>query len=285
MAVAFVFLFGVEGALLYVIYRFRARPGDGDAVQVYGNRRLEVWWTVVPALILVVMFGLTVRAMADEESAPPADALPVTVIGHQWWWEFQYPTLNAVTANEVHVPVGRAIKFTLKSADVVHNFWFPILGGKQELVPGQDNPWTFTVDKAGDYDGACSEYCGGPHAWMRLTLVAQSAADFQAWADTQKAGTTSSTPLSAAAFEVFTVNACSQCHAIRGTSAAGAVAPDLTHVGSRETLAGGAIKNDAAGMRRWLANPQAVKPGSLMPNLHLSDEQLNTLTQYLEGLK
>ncbi|MDE3076789.1 MAG: c-type cytochrome, partial [Chloroflexota bacterium] len=144
--------------------------------------------------------------------------------------------------------------------------------------------WTFRVDKPGSYDGACSEYCGGPHAWMRLGLVAQPAADFQAWAQAQKAGTApASTP--GPGLRTFTENACSQCHAIRGTTATGAVAPDLTHVASREMLAGGALRNTLADMRRWLHDPQAVKPGSLMPNMHLSDDEVNALAQYLEGLK
>ena len=284
IGVAFVFLFGIEGALLYVVFRFRARPGDeGDAPQVYGNRRLEVWWTIVPALILVVMFIFTVRAVGEETAVAP-NALPVTVIGHQWWWEFRYPTLGVVTANELHVPVGRSIDFTLESADVVHSFWLPLLGGKEQLIPGQKNRWTFTVDKAGSYDGACSEYCGGAHAWMRLTLVADTPAQFEAWAKAQ-AAPAASTGASAKALRVFTQNACSQCHAIRGTTASGAVAPDLTHVGSRTTLGGGVLANNAGDMARWLENPQAVKPGVLMPDLHLSADDLSTLTAYLEGLK
>ena len=285
IAIAFVFLFLVEGLLVYIMVRFRRHPGQAEPRQVHGNHRLELWWTAIPLCILVGIFVLTVQAVVAETSIA-GNALPVTVIGHQWWWEFRYPTLNVVTANELHVPAGRAVRLELQSADVVHNFWFPTLAGKEELIPGKTNVWTFTPDRPGTYDGDCSEYCGTEHAWMRLKLVAQTPQDFDAWAAQQAAPATPGTGSNAtAAVQLLAANTCTSCHTVRGTPASGTVGPDLTHVGGRTTLGAGVLENNLPNMERWLRNPQEVKPGSLMPNLHLTDEQAALLASYLEGLK
>jgi cytochrome c oxidase subunit II len=284
VGLAFVFLAVVEGLLLIIMLRFRRRAGDGEPRQRYGSTRLEFWWTAIPLAVLVVLFGFTVQAV-NAQTSIHADALPVTVIGHQWWWELRYPSLGVVAANELHVPAGRQIKLTLLSADVVHNFWVPSLAGKEQLIPGQTNVWSFTAARPGVYQGACSEYCGGAHAWMLLSVVAQPAAEFDAWAAQQRRP--ASTAPDAAAEQLFDENACAQCHTIRGTAAAGTVGPDLTHVGSRQTLAAGRLPNTLSAMTAWIHDPQAqdMKPASLMPNLHLSPDQAAQLAGWLEELK
>jgi len=284
IAIAFVFLFVVLGVLVYVMLRFRARPGQPEPRQIYGNQRLELWWTAIPMGILVVIFGFTVRAVTDE-TAIAADALPVAVVGHQWWWEFRYPTLGVTTANELQLPVGRAVHFTLESADVIHTFWFPELGGKEQTIPGTSNVWTFTPERAGEFEGACSEYCGVQHAWMRMRLIVQTPQDFDAWVEQQRRPPQAiGLPEHQEALRLWSANACGQCHTIAGLSS-GIVGPDLTHAGSRGILAGGVLKNDPDNMTRWLRDPQRFKPGSYMPNLHLDDQQAIALARFLEDLK
>ena len=283
---AFLFLVTVEGILLTIIVRYRRRPGAGEPRQVYSNTKLEIWWTGVPIVILILIFVISVREVSAETSIGP-NALPITIIGHQWWWELRYPTLGVITANEIHVPAGRQIKLTLQSADVVHNFWVPELAGKEQLIPGVSNTWSFRTERIGTYGGACSEYCGGAHAWMLLRVVAESPADFQAWSAQQARPAVVPPTADQQAQQLFAANACAQCHTIRGTAAAGTVGPDLTHVGSRQTLAAGRLANTAGNLAAWIHDPQAqdMKPASLMPNMHLSPEQASVLAQYLEQLK
>ncbi|MBV9119597.1 MAG: cytochrome c oxidase subunit II [Chloroflexi bacterium] len=279
MAIAAVLLVGVLGALLLIVVRFRDRPGAFDPRPVYGNLRLEMVWTGIPIVILIVVFGLMVGEMGKEIDIGP-NALDITLVGHQWWWEFRYPD-NVVTANELHVPVGRQVRLTLLSADVVHNFWVPSLNGKEQMIPGQTNIWTFTAGSAGTYDGACSEYCGTQHGWMRLTVVADQPAAFDQWLAAQRAPGPAASP---AALQIYTANACGGCHTIAGVSN-GKVAPDLSHIGSRQTIGAGVITNTPDNMRRWLQSPQDVKPGSYMPDFHFSGDQAQTLATYLESLK
>jgi cytochrome c oxidase subunit 2 len=281
MGIASIFLFGVIGMLLYCIIRFRGRPGQPDPPQRYGNLRLEFWWTIIPFAALVAVFTFTVRGVAEATAVGP-DALDITVIGHQWWWEYHYPG-NVVAANELHVPVGRQVRLTLRSADVVHNFWVPQLAGKEQTIPGQTNTWTFTPEQPGKYDGACSEYCGAQHGWMRLSVFADSPQDFDAWLAGQQRppANLGSHP---DGVQLFVNNACGGCHTIQGLSN-GVAAPDLTHVGSRSTIGAGVLANTSDNMVRWLENPQDVKPGVLMPNFHLTNEQASQLAALLEDLR
>lgn len=282
MAVAAFFLFGVLGALGYIAFRFRAGHGQPEPRPNYGNLRIEAWWTGIPAALLVVVFVLMVREM-NKEIAIPQNALAIDLVGHQWWWEYRYPD-NVVAANELHVPVGRAVRLNLLSADVVHNFWVPELNGKEQMIPGQSNTWNFTAEKPGQYDGACSEYCGTQHGWMRLRVIADNPADFDAWLSAQKAAAPAGATGNQAAMQLFTANACGGCHTIQGVSN-GKVAPDLTHIGSRTTIGAGVLPNTADNMTRWMANPQEVKPGSLMPNFHFTTEQARQMATFLEDLK
>jgi cytochrome c oxidase subunit II len=283
MAVAAFFLFGILGALIYIAVRFRAGQGQAEPRPNYGNLKIEAWWTGIPAALLVVVFVLMVREM-NKQLAIPQNALTIDLVGHQWWWEYRYPD-GVIAANELHVPVGQAVRLNLQSADVVHNFWVPELNGKEQMIPGQNNVWNFTAEKPGQYDGACSEYCGTQHGWMRLRVIADSPADFTTWVNAQKAPAPQSvTSTNAAAMQIYTTNACGGCHTIQGISS-GSVAPDLTHVGSRATLGAGVLANTPDNMTAWMKNPQQFKPGSLMPNFHFSDDQARQIAAFLEDLK
>jgi cytochrome c oxidase subunit 2 len=275
----------VEGLLIYILLRFRARSGDPDPRPNFENKRIEITWTTIPIVVLAVLFVLMLPVMSVAENAPP-DAYAVTVIGHQFWWEFRYPQANAITANEMHVPVGEKIRLVLQSADVIHSFWIPRLNGKMDLIPGQTNEWLIQAETAGEYVGQCSEFCGVQHAWMLLRVIAKPRAELDAWVAQQAAPAVAPTdPTAQRGQQIFQQQACGVCHAVRGTSAAGGVAPDLTHVGSRTTLAAGALTNTPDNMQRWLRDPQRIKPGANMPDFKLSDADVQALASYLEGLK
>ncbi|MDE2879752.1 cytochrome c oxidase subunit II [Candidatus Palauibacter soopunensis] len=277
----------VEGILIYVFVRFRERPGDGRPKQVHGHLLLEVGWTLLPALILVAIAIPTMRAIfIIDRSTPDPEALVIEVIGKQWWWEFRYPELGIVTANEAHVPLGRTVDLRLRSADVMHSFWVPRLAGKRDLVPGIENQLWFRPDSVGVYHGQCAEFCGTAHALMGMRLIVDEPEDFDRWARANAAP--ASTPAAAEARAgqgVFMANACVSCHAVRGTPAAGQFGPDLTHFGSRLTIASGVLENTPANLARWLDSTQHVKPGNPMPEVELSDAQLRQLVAYLGSLR
>jgi cytochrome c oxidase subunit 2 len=290
--IAVVVFVGVEATLLWAIFRFRAKAGDGEEPpQVYGHARLEIAWTAVPAIVLVGVLVMMVGTM-NAVAQPPTDALTVNVIGHQWWWEVRYPgdangtTAGIVTANEIHVPVGRPVKVVLTSADVVHSFWVPELGGKMDLIPGKVNQMWFQADKTGVFKGRCAEFCGVEHAGMGFLVVADPPEKYQAWVNNQQAAAAAPTEeLAKEGGELFQNSACIGCHTISGTRAQGVLGPNLAHVGSRLALAADTISNTPEEMARWLTNPQAVKPGNKMPNLSLSSEAVQQLTAYLQSLK
>ncbi|MDX2170588.1 MAG: cytochrome c oxidase subunit II [Deltaproteobacteria bacterium] len=277
----------VGGLLVTSIVRFRRRPDDDgrEPPQVYGSNPIELAWTVVPLLIVFVLFLVTTRSIiAIERAAPPADALEVRVIGHQWWWEFRYPAQGVVTANELHVPAGRATFLTLESADVVHSFWVPQLNGKTDVIPNRVNRMWIEPRDAGLYIGQCAEYCGTQHARMLLRVVAHAPADFDAWVASQR-GEAVHDPSVQAGRDLFQSVACINCHRIGGTVADGVFGPDLTHLMSRATIAAGAADNTAANLHAWIANPDALKPGALMPAMKLSDAQITQVVAYLTTLQ
>ena len=251
--------------------------------QVQGNRRLEVIWTVTPALVLAGIFVAVVQTMRSVDAAPP-DAARVRVIGHQWWWEYQYPDRGVVTANELHVPTGVPLRVDLESVDVIHSFWVPQFGLMRDTIPGKLNQMALTIDRPGDYAGACTQYCGAQHAWMRQRVVAEPPDQFDAWAQQQAQP---AAPSNLPGQQVFLQNTCVDCHAIRGRAPA-QVGPDLTHFGSRSTIGAGVLPNtpDGSNLRSWIRDAQSIKPGVLMPTYHsLTDQDLNDLVQYLESLK
>jgi cytochrome c oxidase subunit 2 len=278
----------VVGLVTYCIVRFRARAGDAEPSQIEGHKRLEMVWTLIPCLIVVALFVLTSRAMAVSD-APPDHEPDLVVIGHQWWWEARYPN-GAVTANEIHIPAGKDLIVRVESADVIHDFWAPALGRKIDATPGHPVSLRIQADTPGVYHGACAEYCGTQHAWMRFDVVADAPADFDAWAAHHLAFAPSPSGDSATrGAKLFVERTCVQCHAIRGPEtlwrAPAQVAPDLTHMGSRSSLAGGVLTNKAENLYVWLKYPQSIKPGSHMPSLRLTDDEAQDLVSYLGALQ
>jgi len=285
-------IFAVVCALLiYTLVRFRRTRDDGpEPAQVYGSNQVELAWTVVPMLIVVVLFLATARVITRVQNAGrPDGAIQVVAIGHQFWWEYRYPGLNVVTANELHVPVSDPAHetptfITLLSADTDHSFWIPRLAGKTDLIPNRINGTWIEPTETGLYLGQCAQYCGTQHAKMLLRVYVDSAEDFNAWVSEQQQPANQDEK-EAAGRRVFESTACLNCHAIAGTSGTGRFGPDLTHLMSRHTLASGAAENTPENLRFWIQNPDAVKPGSLMPAMKLNEAELDALVHYLETLR
>ena len=275
---------GVTAAVIYFGVRYRARRGGGsDPASSHGPRWIEITWIAVPLVIVIGLFGLSLNAAAASD--PPTNGNPdIIVTGHQWWWEAVYPQTGAVTANEIHIPTGKQVLIELHSADVIHDFWVPNLGRKMDAVPGQANRIWIAADNPGVYLGACAEYCGAQHAWMRLRVVAQSQADFATWQQQQAQPITQSTQAAAQkGAQLFTGRTCANCHAVGGSDKAPNVGPNLAHLGDRQTLGAGIIDNTPENLAKWLKDPQGIKPESLVPNLYLTDDEVQALVAYLEA--
>lgn len=273
----------VEILLISAILRYRNRP-ESMAKRTYGNWKLELLWTVVPAILLAYMFALSMKGM-DLEPLPSPNTLPVKVVARQWWWGVEYPGTGVVTANEIHVPAGREVRVELTSLDVIHSFWVPQLSGKTDVIPGHTRHQSFLAARRGSYVGECAEFCGVEHGHMDFLVVAETPGEFSAWIRRQRAP--AAEPPSAAAVsgkKVFLSSACMGCHTIRGTPAQGTLGPDLTHVASRRFIAAGTLRNDRDNLARWISNPQAAKPGNRMPDLDLPPESVRKLAAYLGGL-
>jgi len=288
-AIIFVVVFTL---LVYSVVKFRGRTADADRepAQVYGSTQIELAWTIIPILIVVVLFLATARVIHAVQDAPkPATAIEVTAIGHQFWWEFRYPRLGIVTANELHIPVSDPARpkptfLKLLSADTDHSFWIPQLAGKTDLIPNRINEMWMDPFRPGIFLGQCAQYCGTQHAKMLLRVSVDSAEDFDAWVGTQLQPAIQDEKASAGR-RVFETTACINCHAIRGTAANGSFGPDLTHLMSRVTMASGAVEITTENLRLWIRNPDAIKPGSLMPAMQLGDADLDALVRYMETLR
>src|SRR5712664_3235457 len=282
----------VSSLLTYVVVKFRNRVanGAGEPAQVYGSTQIELAWTVIPILIVVVLFLATARVIHAIQDAPkPARRVEVTAIGHQFWWEFRYPGLGIVTANELHVPVSDPAQPTptflkLLSADTDHSLWIPQLAGKTDLIPNRVNETWLDPQETGLFLGQCAQYCGTQHAKMLLRVYVDSTEDFNAWVRGQQQPSNYDEK-EAAGRRVFESTACLNCHAIAGTKGTGRFGPDLTHLMSRRTIAAGAAENTPENLRLWIQNPDAIKTGSLMPAMKLSDTELDALVRYLETLR
>ncbi|MBW3605945.1 MAG: c-type cytochrome [Actinobacteria bacterium] len=307
----------VQGLILFAVFRFRDRGGDEIPKQVAGNTKLELMWTIIPALILVGIAVPTVQTIFELAQEPGEEALDVRVIGKQYWWGFEYldeDQQGVITANELHIPTGRPVFLRMQalsatqpdpgfdaapeigqgvSNGVIHSFWVPRLAGKQDVVPGHTRTLTIQADEPGLYPGQCAEFCGLSHARMRFDVIAHEPAEFDQWiADQAEPAEAAEDGLAAEGEELFQSQQCIACHAIDGYEAAAGTAaevrigPNLTHFASRRTFAGGVFDvNDEAQLKAWLANPQAVKAGSQMPNLGLTDDQIDALTAYLYTLE
>lgn len=270
----------------------------GSAFSALGPTPIEagrsgVNWIVIgvasAAIALVITLVWTVVVLA-EVARPAKMPLTIEVTGRQWWWQVRYdnpdPSQVFETANEIHIPVGQPVRFVLHGADVIHSFWVPALSGKTDTIPGQTNETWMQADQPGVYRGQCTEYCGLQHAHMAILVDAEPAAQFEAWRAAQVQPAAAPIGPEASAGEALFVLKCASCHTVRGASeAGGSIAPDLTHLMSRRTIAAGAAPNTPGGLSGWIGNPQGVKPGTKMPTLYLSGPQLAQLRAYLETLK
>ncbi len=275
----------VGGLVTYAGWKFRGHKGEPDPKPIYGNIKLEMVYTTAFVVILAVISVFSVRAMWKVDP-PTKQADNLVVVGHQWWWEIRYPQTGLVTANEIHIMAGQPQRVGLLSADVIHDFWMPQLGRKMDMVPGMTNQTWFAADRPGTYYGRCAEYCGQEHAWMRLRVMAQSPEDFRRWEQAQLAVPAAPTSGPAVQGQVYFEHmSCPSCHTIRGTNAHARIGPDLTHLASRETIAAGRLDNTPAELDHWLLEPNIVKPGCKMPNMHLTTQQRTDLVAYLEGLR
>lgn len=274
-----------EALLILALVRFRSRRGAREPVQVHGNQPLEIAWTLVPAIILAGVFVATASTMVGVTQPQPG-ALHLKVLGHQWWWEAQYPDQRITTATDIHVPVGQAVEVELVGPDVIHSFWLPELAGKTDVIPGHTNWVRFTADRPGAYVGFCAEFCGAQHANMRFLVIAEPREQFDEWVRRLQvpAAIPAAGPAAQGA-QAFLTGVCVGCHTIQGTAAQGKLGPDLTHFGSRSSIAALTLDNTPENLTAWLANPQAVKPGNLMIIPPLRQETIQDMVAFLESLK
>jgi cytochrome c oxidase subunit 2 len=288
LAVATLVFLGAVG-MLGLAWLRRGTPGLPFVGQREGVSQalVLVFGIGIPLLVLVTLFGASDVYLVGQTSPPsPRDtAMTIDVIGHQWWWEVRYPGTGAVTANEIHVPVGTRVNVVATTADVIHSFWVPQLARKIDEIPGRLNRVLLEASTPGRYRGQCSQFCGFQHANMGLFVIAQPRAAFNAWLSNMASPAVApATPAARVGERVFMANQCASCHMIRGTSAQGLIGPDLTHVASRRTLASAEIRNTPTELRAWIADPQGIKPGTRMPNLGLSGTQYDEIAAYLETL-
>jgi cytochrome c oxidase subunit 2 len=273
----------VFAGLAWVLARYRERPGAPPPRQVRGHTLLEIAWTIAPALVLLVIAIPTIQVVFRTQGTAAPQALQVVVHGNQWWWEFSYPSLDVVTANELHLPAGRQVLLRLEGPDVIHSFWVPRLGGKRDVIPGRHNQIVLTPE-AGQYLGQCAEFCGASHANMAMRVIVDGPEDFERWVTAQKTPAPDPTGPAAEGRDIYVRSACVGCHAIRGVSA-GLLGPDLTRFGTRATIAAGMFPNTVENLTAWIRDPTVIKPGVKMPNLGLTEQQARAVATYLLSLR
>ncbi|MGH2699888.1 MAG: cytochrome c oxidase subunit II [Actinomycetota bacterium] len=310
LAIAIAVFVLVQGALVFALIRFRHRPGR-KASQFHGNTKVEVVLTVIPALILAGLAIPTVGTIFDLQRDPSEGGMRIEVIAHQFWWEFVYPEEGITTANELHIPVDQEVILELQgapsdavdgTAEVIHSFWIPRLAGTQDVVPGHTNFLRVQADEPDRYIGQCKEFCGLSHANMRTIAYSHTQEDFDAWVEEQSAPPVESASGDAGAGrELFTQNfevrstvveegateyACASCHALEsGADVPLRTGPNLTHFASRSTFAGATFERNDENLAAWLRDPHGVRPGSKMPALDLSEDEINNLVAYLQSLE
>jgi cytochrome c oxidase subunit 2 len=273
----------VAGALAYVTWKFRAKPGqEGEPPQVHGNDRLEVIWTLIPLLIILVLFGLTAKALI-QVNRPIPGAMKVEVTGYQFWWDFHYPALGLRNSNELILPAGVPVELEVTSKDVIHSFWVPGLAGKRDAIPGQKTLIHFTPKEVGNYYGFCAELCGPSHARMLFRVLVVPKEEFDRFVEAARAYTP---PVAdARGQEVFQQN-CMACHGVQGKMPPAVIGPELGFVGNRTSLGAGIVDHTPENLKAWIKDPASMKPGVKMPGFpQLSEEDLDALVRYLEGLK
>jgi len=275
--------------IVYICIRFRQRKGDSN-MPIAGkqNKKLELLMIGGPFLLLVFFFYQTITVMNSvSPSQDPNGKNPdVIITGHQWWWEVDYPKAKVITANEVHLPVGKPLLLEMRSADVIHDWWVPELGNKMDLIPTKKRYLSLNINKPGNYIGACSEFCGAQHAWMRIHVIAETEADFNDWlAANEKSAVAPKDGLAVTGAILFQTKTCANCHRIQGTAAISTAGPDLTHLAARDELLTGLMPNDSANLFKWVDQPQEVKPGAHMPDFKFKKDTVNAIVHYLLQLK
>jgi cytochrome c oxidase subunit 2 len=297
IAVAVFFI--VEGLLVFAVIRYRHRPGR-EAAQFHGNTKLEVVLTAVPALILAFISIPTVRTIFDL-AEEPTGALTVKVIGHQFWWEYQYPELGIFTANELRIPTGQPVLLDLEGAptdrvdateEVIHSFWIPRLAGSQDIIPGRNASLVIEADEPDTYFGQCKEYCGLSHANMRLRVIAETPEDFQAWVTAQQQpadeGVDAEVAEGARLFQEGAENIsqpCASCHSVDSTQQSPDIGPNLGGFATRQSFAGAMFENNEENLVQWLEDPEAAKDGAKMPDVGLTQDQIDSIIAYLQTLE
>ena len=277
-------------AMLVLGWLRRGKPG----LPLLGEREhvnegmVLVFGIAIPAAVLIALFGVSDVYLVGQTSPPDprTTSMTIDIIGHQWWWEVRYPATGAVTANEIHIPVDTRVNVVTTTADVIHSFWVPALNRKIDMIPGRRNRLLLYADRTGEYRGQCSQFCGFQHANMAMEVFVQTPAGFRRWLQNMSAPARASTAAQARAGQrLFMTSQCASCHTIEGTQAQGRIGPDLTHVATRTTLASNTIRNTPSELEAWISNPQAIKPGVLMPDLGLSRGEVAELAAYLETLR
>lgn len=274
----------VAGLLAYALL---SRPDLRRPIN--GNRFIIAGGVLLPVITLSILLVYVFRIGSSLNEAPE-DPLIVEVTGHQWWWEFSYrgeePHQDVITANELHIPVGRPVELRLSSADVIHSFWVPNLAGKRDLIPGMENRLVLEADRPGLHRGACNEFCGAQHTLMRLLVISEPAAEFERWIENQRQPAPEpATELEQRGESLFMSSGCPACHTVRGTESGGRLAPDLTHFGSRRTIAAGTLRNTTGNLEAWLTSSQHLKPGNEMPEFSFDGPSIHALAAYLESLQ
>ena len=275
--------------IVYICVKFRQRKGDTNTpISTKQNKKLELFMIGGPFLLLVFFFYQTVTVMNSVSASqdPKGKQPDVIITGHQWWWQVEYPNAKVITANEVHLPVGKPLLLEMRSADVIHDWWVPELGNKMDLIPGNKNYLLLNINKTGSYIGACSEFCGAQHAWMRIHVIAQTQTDFNNWlAENGKSARQPHDSLAITGALLFQTKTCANCHRIQGTAATSNAGPDLTHLAERDELLTGLMANDSANLFKWVDQPQEVKPGAHMPDFKFKKDTVNAIVHYLLELK
>jgi cytochrome c oxidase subunit 2 len=246
-------------------------------------RFIAIGGIAAPVAILAMVAVATVSTTAATQGE--RGVIRIDVEAEQFWWRLSYPDSKVMTANEIHVPVGLPVELRLRSDGVIHSVWVPQLDGKVDVIPGQTNTMTFTAEKPGTYRGQCAEFCGIGHALMAFDVVAQTPLDFESWLRRNSAPAVAPHAADAiAGAQLLATSSCGGCHRVAGTAADGTLGPDLTHFGSRSSIAAGTLPNDSDHLALWLAHTQSVKPGAKMPQIDLTQQQIDELVAYLEGL-
>jgi cytochrome c oxidase subunit 2 len=269
----------------YIIKKFKHTNDDIDLIEDTGNKKVEIGITVASFIVILVFIFLTVKTMSKISPIEIHKNPDLIITGHQWWWEFNYPKLHVETANELHIPAGKRMLVQLQSADVIHDWWVPALGRKMDMIPGQNNFFYIESSQVGIFEGACSEFCGRQHAWMRIKVFADDSSTFVKWVQAQrKPAQSPKTELAEKGKILFETKTCSTCHQINGVSTSQSEGPNLSHIASRTTLFTGKNNYSFENLKLWIANPQQMKPGVNMPDFILSDEEVLALATYLNQL-